>query len=109
MLRCVINPSRLEPLKKALWNAGYRSVTVTEAQGLGSQKSRLAGGEEEHVVEFSPRVSVEVAAPDTHVERLVELVLDSIRTGRVGDGKIFITALDQVVRVRTGERGDTAL
>ena len=82
---------------------------MTEAQGLGAEKGAMTGTGDDHVVDFSPRVSVEVAVADGAVEQLLELVLDTVRTGRVGDGKIFVTSLDQVVRVRTGERGDTAL
>ncbi len=110
LIACLINPSKLESLKKALWTSGFRGVTVTEARGFGFQKSRLdAGKAEDYIVEFSPRVRVEVAVRDEEAERLVEIVLDTVRTGRIGDGKIFISNLEQVVRVRTGERGETAL
>ena len=109
MIRCVINPARLENLKKTLWAAGYQGVTVTEAQGLGSEKAASSGTSADHVVDFSPRVCVEVAVNDNAVEQVLELMVDTVRTGRVGDGKIFVVNLDQVVRVRTGERGETAL
>jgi nitrogen regulatory protein PII len=109
MVRCVINPARLEAIKKTLWSAGYQSITVTEAQGLGAEKSAMSGQGADHVVDFSPRVCLEMAVADSAVDAVIELVVDSVRTGRVGDGKIFVSSLDQVVRVRTGERGDTAL
>lgn len=106
----LINPSKLEALKKALWTSGFRGVTVTDARGFGFQKSRMDPGKsEDYIVEFSPRVRVEVAVKDEEAGRLVEIVLETVRTGRIGDGKIFIQNLDQVVRVRTGERGETAL
>lgn len=109
LVACVIQPSKVETLKKALWQAGFRGMTITEAHGYGYQKGRLEPGKEDFIGEIAPKARVEVAVEDAEVEQVLELVVDTVRTGRIGDGKIFITPLDQVVRVRTGERGGDAL
>jgi nitrogen regulatory protein PII len=108
LVSCVINPNRFEILKKALWESGFRGVTVTEAQGLGLPKGRIER-EDEFIVSLSPQIKVEIAVADGDIEPLVALIVETLRTGRIGDGKIFISALDEIVRVRTGERGEAAL
>lgn len=108
MVRCVMSPNKLEALKKVLWSSGFQGITVTESQGLGSEKSG-SGGADGHMANFSPRINVEVAVENNQLEKLLGIMLDTVRTGRVGDGKIFVTQLDQVIRVRTGERGETAI
>ena len=108
LVTLVIHPSRLEQLKKALWDEGFRSLTVSPAEGMGLQKSLLEK-DGDFVVAMAPRIRVEVAVKDLDAPRLVDTALEKLRTGRVGDGKIFVTALEEVVRVRTGERGDAAL
>ena len=106
---CIINPSRVEALPKALWAAGDRSMTLSEARGYGYGKGRLEPGKEDFIGESAPRTRVELAVHDGDAEAALEIVLEAVRTGRIGDGKVFISSLDQVVRVRTGERGDAAL
>jgi nitrogen regulatory protein P-II 1 len=108
MVTLIIHPGRLDALKKALWEQGFRSLTVSPAEGLGLQKSLLEK-DLEFVVAMAPRLRVEIAAKDGDSARLVETALECLRTGRVGDGKVFVTTLDEVVRVRTGERGESAL
>ena len=108
LVTCLLPPARLEGLKRALWDKGWRGFTVSQAQGLGLQRGSLAR-EDEYVSSFQPRVRLEVACRESELEALLELVVDSSRTGRVGDGKIFVTELTEVVRVRTGERGEAAL
>jgi nitrogen regulatory protein P-II 1 len=111
LVTMIVAPGRLDALKKALWDQGFRSLTVSPAEGLGLQKSLLEGGAKEgdFVVAMSPRLRVEIAVKSADAERLVDTALDCLRTGRVGDGKLFVTSLEEVVRVRTGERGDAAL
>jgi nitrogen regulatory protein PII len=108
LVTCLLQPSRLEAVKRALWDKGWRGFTVSSAQGLGLQRGSLAR-EDEFVSSFQTRVRVEVACRDAELESLLELLVDSARTGRVGDGKIFVTELAEVLRVRTGERGEAAL
>lgn len=103
-----LSPARLEAVKRALWDKGWRAFSVSQAQGLGLQRGRL-GGEDEYVSAFQPRVRLEVACRDAELEGLLELIVEHARTGRVGDGKIWVTELKEAVRVRTGERGDAAL
>ena len=108
LVTLIIHPSRLDALKKALWDDGFRSLTVSPAEGMGLQKSLLEK-DGDFVVAMAPRLRVEVAVKDADAPRLVDTALERLRTGRVGDGKVFVTALEEVVRVRTGERGDAAL
>ena len=108
LVTAMIAPNRLDALKRALWEEGFRGVTVSQAEGLGFQKSAMES-EGDFVVAMSPRLRVEVAVKDEEVGRLLEVAVETLRTGRVGDGKIFVVPLDEVVRVRTGERGHTAL
>ncbi len=107
LLTCFLAPGRSEMLKRALWERGFRGVSVSQAEGLGL-RSRTER-EDEFVAAFQPRMRVEVACKDAELEALIELLVEAARTGRVGDGKIFITELVEVVRVRTGERGEAAL
>jgi len=107
LITCVISPSRVEPLKRALWAAGFRSLTFCEANGMGYGKGQA--GKDDFIGEAAPRARLELALRDGEVEAALELMVDALRTGRIGDGKIFISTLDQVVRVRTGERGEAAL
>jgi nitrogen regulatory protein PII len=108
LVTAMISPGKLDALKKALWEQGFRGVTVSQAEGLGFQKSVVEGAED-FVVAMSPRLRVEVAVKDEDVERLLDVAVETLRTGRVGDGKVFVSPLDEVLRVRTGERGNTAL
>ena len=108
LVTLIISSNRLDVLKKALWSEGFRSLTVSPAEGMGLQKSLLET-DGDFVVSMSPRLRVEVAVKDVDSSRLIETAVECLRTGRVGDGKIFMTSLDEVVRVRTGERGEAAL
>jgi len=101
-------PARLDGVKRALWDKGWRSFSVSSAQGLGLQRGPL-DRDDEFVSAFAPRVRFEIAVRDVDVESVIEVLVDEARTGRVGDGKIMVTELLEVVRVRTGERGDAAL
>lgn len=107
LLTCFLAPARLDALKRALWERGYRGVSVSQGEGLGLRARTER--EDEFVAAFQPRVRVEVACKDAELDALLELVIDTARTGRVGDGKVFVTELVEVVRVRTGERGEAAL
>lgn len=108
LVTAMIVPNHLEALKKALWEKGFRSLTISQAEGLGFQKTAMES-DRDFVVATSPRLRVEVAVKDEHVDGLLEVMVNTLRTGRVGDGKIFVTPLEEVLRVRTGERGNTAL
>jgi nitrogen regulatory protein P-II 1 len=106
----VIKPFKLDEVKEALHEVGLQGLTVLEAKGFGRQKghTELYRGAE-YVVDFLPKVKIEVICADGMVERAVEAIVNAARTGRIGDGKIFVTPVDEVVRIRTGERGDLAL
>jgi nitrogen regulatory protein PII len=91
-----------------LWEKGWRAFSVSKADGLGLQRGR-AGSEDEFVSAFQPRIRLEVACRDAELDALLEALVEAARTGRVGDGKIMVTELHEVLRIRTGERGDAAL
>jgi nitrogen regulatory protein P-II 1 len=109
-ITAVIKPFKLEEVREALAEVGVTGLTVTEVKGFGRQKghTELYRGAE-YVVDFLPKVKVEVVIPDNDVERCVEAVIKAARTGKIGDGKIFVTPIDRVVRIRTGEEDDAAL
>ena len=110
LITAIIKPFKLEDVREALNEVGVQGITVTEVKGFGRQKghTELYRGAE-YVVDFLPKAKIEVAVPDDLVERTVEAIIDSAKTGKVGDGKIFVTPLEQVWRIRTGESGDGAL
>jgi nitrogen regulatory protein PII len=108
LVTCYLNPAKLEAVKRALWDAGQRAFSVSQAQGLGLQRGRV-GNDDEFVTAFQARVRLEVACRDAELDSVLETLVDNARTGRVGDGKIWVTELQEAVRVRTGERGDAAL
>lgn len=109
-LEAIVRPFKLEDVKAALMEIGVSGLTISEVKGFGRQKGQaeLYRGAE-YVVAFVPKVKVEVAVPDALVARAVEVLTAAVRTGRIGDGKVFVGALEEVVRVRTGERGEDAL
>jgi nitrogen regulatory protein P-II 1 len=109
-IEAIIKPFKLDEVKEALHEIGLQGITVTEAKGFGRQKghTELYRGAE-YVVDFLPKVKVEVVCEDRVVERAVEAITDAARTGRIGDGKIFVSTLDEVIRIRTGERGEDAI
>ena len=110
MIMAIIKPFKLDEVRQALSEIGVNGMTVTEVKGFGRQKghSELYRGAE-YVVDFLPKIKLEVAMPDTLVERAVEAIQTTARTGKVGDGKIFVMSLEQVLRVRTGEVDADAL
>lgn len=110
MIIAVIKPFKLEDVKKALSQAGIHGMTVTEVKGFGRQKGHveLYRGTT-YEVNFLPKIKIEVAVPDEKAEEIVRILSDSARTGEIGDGKIFIYSLDNVFRIRTGEKGEDAI
>ena len=110
MVTAIIKPFKLDDVREALSEAGVTGITVTEVKGFGRQKghTELYRGAE-YVVDFLPKVKVEAAVDDALVERVIEAIEGAARTGKIGDGKIFVSALEQVIRIRTGETGQDAL
>jgi len=110
LITAVVKPFRLDDVRNALAEVGVQGMTVTEVKGFGRQRghTELYRGAE-YVVDFLPKVKVEVAVTDEMAERVVEAIVEAAKTGKVGDGKIFVTNLDQVYRIRTGETGDQAI
>ena len=109
-IEAIIKPFKLDEVREALSDAGVSGLTVTEVKGFGRQKghTELYRGAE-YVVDFLPKVKVEVVVPDDTVESVIEAIIKAARTGKIGDGKIFISGVEQVVRIRTGEMGENAL
>lgn len=110
LITAVIKPFRLDDVRNALAEVGVQGMTVTEVKGFGRQRghTELYRGAE-YVVDFLPKVKVEVALSEDLAERAIEAIVESARTGKVGDGKIFVTELTEVYRIRTGETGDQAI
>jgi nitrogen regulatory protein PII len=110
MLRCVVQPFKLEELRAALEQIGVTGMTVHEVKGHGRQRGHkeIYRGSE-YQVSFVPKMMVEIALPTERVEDAIQTIMATLRTGQIGDGKIFISTLDEVVRIRTGERGGDAL
>ena len=109
-IEAVIKPFKLDEVKEALHEVGIKGITVTEAKGFGRQKghTELYRGAE-YVVDFLPKVKLEVVLDDGQVERAVEAIQQAAQTGRIGDGKIFVSTVDEAIRIRTGERGPDAV
>jgi nitrogen regulatory protein P-II 2 len=110
LITAVIKPFRLDDVRNALGEVGVQGMTVTEVKGFGRQRghTELYRGAE-YVVDFLPKVKIEVAVTDELVDRVIEAIIEAAKTGKVGDGKIFVTELRQVYRIRTGETGDQAI
>ncbi len=110
MIMAIIKPFKLDDVRSALAEVGVQGITVTEVKGFGRQKghTELYRGAE-YVVDFLPKVKLELAVDDEQVERVLEAIIESARTGKIGDGKIFVADLGQTVRIRTGETGSLAL
>jgi nitrogen regulatory protein P-II 2 len=110
MITAVIKPFKLDEVREALSAIGVQGITVTEVKGFGRQKghTELYRGAE-YVVDFLPKVKLDVAVDDALVDRVIEAIEKAARTGKIGDGKIFVTSLEQVLRIRTGETGSSAL
>ncbi|MEW6387881.1 MAG: P-II family nitrogen regulator [Thermodesulfobacteriota bacterium] len=109
-IEAIIQPFKLEPVKEALHSISVQGMTVTEVKGFGRQKGlREVYRGMEYQVDFLPKVKIEVVAPDEKVSAIVEAITSSARTGRIGDGKIFVYPVAEVIRIRTGETGDAAV
>jgi len=110
IVSAVIKPFRLDDVRSALSEIGINGLTVYEVKGFGRQKghTELYRGAE-YVVDYIPKVKIEVAIDDQLVDQVIDTIIDSAKTGKIGDGKIFVTNLENVVRIRTGESGSTAL
>jgi nitrogen regulatory protein P-II 2 len=110
MVTAIIKPFKLDDVREALSEIGVQGITVTEVKGFGRQKghTELYRGAE-YVVDFLPKVKVELAIPDELLDRVVDAITQAARTGKIGDGKIFVTALEQAIRIRTGETDAEAL
>ena len=110
LITAVVKPFRLDDVRNALAEVGVQGMTVTEVKGFGRQRghTELYRGAE-YVVDFLPKVKVEVAVTEEMLERAIEAIIGAAKTGKAGDGKIFVTALEHVYRIRTGETGDEAI
>ena len=110
MVTAIIKPFKLDEVREALSGIGVQGITVTEVKGFGRQKghTELYRGAE-YVVDFLPKVKVEVVVKDGDVERCIEAIVKAAKTGKIGDGKIFVTPVEQVVRIRTGETDEAAI
>ncbi|MFT3790884.1 MAG: P-II family nitrogen regulator [Rudaea sp.] len=110
LVTAIIKPFKLDDVRQALAEVGMQGITVTEVKGFGRQKghTELYRGAE-YVVDFLPKIKIEIAVADAVVERVVETILASANSGKIGDGKIFVHDLEQVIRIRTGETGADAL
>ena len=109
-IEAIVKPFKLDEVREALSEIGVTGLTVTEVKGFGRQKghTELYRGAE-YVVDFLPKVKVEVIVGDALVERAIEALVKAARTGKIGDGKIFVTPVEQVIRIRTGESGEAAV
>ena len=109
-IEAIIKPFKLDDVKEALQEIGVQGLTVIEAKGFGRQKghTELYRGAE-YVVDFLPKVKIEIVVGDAQVERAIEAIQQAAHTGRIGDGKIFVTPVEDAIRIRTGERGNDAL
>ena len=110
LVTAIIKPFKLDEVREALSQLGVQGITVTEVKGFGRQKghTELYRGAE-YVVDFLPKVMIEVVVGDGDVDRCVEAIVKAARTGKIGDGKIFVTPVERVVRIRTGEEDDAAI
>ncbi|MBX3648603.1 MAG: P-II family nitrogen regulator [Rhodocyclaceae bacterium] len=109
-IEAIIKPFKLDEVREALSEVGVTGLTVTEVKGFGRQKghTELYRGAE-YVVDFLPKIKIEVVVADGSVEQAIEAIIKSARTGKIGDGKIFVTPVEQIVRIRTGETDESAI
>ncbi|MBA3014380.1 MAG: P-II family nitrogen regulator [Proteobacteria bacterium] len=109
-IEAIIKPFKLDEMKEALATLGINGLTLSEVKGFGRQKghTEVYRGAE-YVVDFIPKVKVEIVVEEERVDEVVRVIMDSVRTGKIGDGKIFVLPVEEVVRIRTGERGNTAI
>ena len=109
-IEAIIRPEKVEDVRKAIEAVGYPGITITEAQGHGKQKGVVQQWRgETYRVEFLPKVKLELVVGDADVDRIVSAIIKSAKTGSVGDGKIFVTDVKDAIKIRTGERGESAL
>lgn len=110
MVTAIIKPFKLDDVREALSEIGVQGLTTTEVKGFGRQKghTELYRGAE-YVVDFLPKVKLEIAVSDDQVDAVIEAITNSAQSGKIGDGKIFVTSLEQAIRIRTGESGEEAL
>ena len=110
MITAIIKPFKLDDVRDAIAEAGIQGMTVTEVRGFGRQKghTELYRGAE-YVVDFLPKTKIEMAVADDVAEQVVEAIITTARTGKIGDGKIFVTTLEEIIRIRTGETGSEAV
>ena len=110
LVTAIIKPFKLDDVRSALSDVGVQGVTVTEVKGFGRQKghTELYRGAE-YVVDFLPKVKLEIAVADEIVDSVIEAITASAKTGKIGDGKIFVSSLEQIIRIRTGEEGNEAV
>jgi nitrogen regulatory protein P-II 1 len=109
-IEAIIKPFKLDDVKEALTGAGIIGMTVSEVRGFGRQKGHTEmyrGGE--YTVDFLPKIKIEIVVPDSLADKVVSLVVGAARTGSIGDGKVFVEPLEETLRIRTGERGDSAV
>jgi nitrogen regulatory protein P-II 1 len=109
-VEAIIKPFKLDDVKESLKEIGIQGLTVTEVKGFGRQKghTELYRGAE-YVIDFLPKIKLEIIVSDDMVTKVIDAIIDSAKTGKIGDGKIFILPMEEVIRIRTGERGDDAL
>ncbi|KIO49395.1 P-II family nitrogen regulator [Nitrosospira sp. NpAV] len=109
-IEAIIKPFKLDEVCEALNEVGVSGLTITEVKGFGRQKghTELYRGAE-YVVDFLPKIKIEIVVPEALVDSIIETIVNVARTGKIGDGKIFVTSIEQVVRIRTGEIGETAI
>jgi nitrogen regulatory protein P-II 1 len=110
MVEAIIKPFKLDEVKEALTKAGVQGMTVEEVKGFGRQKghTELYRGAE-YSVDFLPKVKIEILVPDDKAATVVQIITESAKTGKIGDGKIFVTPVEEVIRIRTGEKGEDAI
>ena len=110
LVTAVVKPFKLDDVREALSEIGVQGITVTEVKGFGRQKghTELYRGAE-HVVDFLPKVKIEVAIAEAALDQVIKAITNAANTGKIGDGKIFVSTLEQVIRIRTGETGDEAI
>ena len=109
-VEAIVKPFKLDDVKEALKEIGVQGLTVTEVKGFGRQKghTELYRGAE-YVIDFLPKIKLEIVVSDDMVTKVIDAIMDSAKTGKIGDGKIFVLPMEEVIRIRTGERGDDAL
>jgi nitrogen regulatory protein PII len=110
LITAIVKPFKVDDVREALQDVGIQGMTISEVKGFGRQRghTELYRGAE-YVVDFVPKSKIEIAVADALLEQVIEAIVSSARTGKVGDGKIFVTDLEQTLRIRTGESGDTAI